>query len=76
MYILVMMIAEFGFIAAQTSVMWIAARWKGLIWLRQFDCLAWNNGWPEDGLGCNARQSECASLFRRRLASSCHTISA
>ena len=34
-----------------------------------------DNGWPEDGLGCNARQSECSLLYRRRPVSSCQTIS-
>ena len=65
-----------GFISTQTSVMRIAACYKGIDLLGgQSDGLGWDNGWPEDGLGCNARQSECSSLYRRRLSISYHTIS-
>ena len=48
---------------------------KGSVWWGQFDGLGWDNGWLEDRVGCNARQFECSSLYRRRLASSCHTVS-
>ena len=55
-----MPMAELGFIASQMSITWTA---EGSIWWGQFDGLGWDNGWPEDGFGCNVHGNQNARRY-------------